>query len=106
MNLPHAAPNDFFAEGYWNNTCILAAPAPYLNMGACDPNPATFSSTMILGNNTILVPGGSASLSVSCDKDYTMDQWLALGIDEGTTAGELPSTPQIIQWARELLSIA
>jgi hypothetical protein len=103
MNLPHKSPNPFFAEGYYNNICILAASGDnYLNMGSCTPD-ETLKNSMILGNNTVMVPGSSAT--VSCGKSYTIQDWIATGLDPGTTVADLPSTPEIIQMARTVLQI-
>ena len=45
-NLPHAAPNDFFAEAYNGNKCILASDAAYLEMGSCTPD-ATLANRIV-----------------------------------------------------------
>ena len=50
MNLPHAAPNDFFAEGYRGNKCVISS-GGYLDMGSCTPD-ATLANRILLGNNT------------------------------------------------------
>ncbi len=102
MNLPHAAPNDFFAEAYSGNKCILAADAGYLDMGSCTPD-ATLANRMILGNNTIYTP--NAAPTVSCGKTYSFKDWVALGLDVGTTAATLPDAATIIGWARETLGM-
>ena len=102
-DLPHAAPNDFFAEGYYSNKCILAtAGAPYLNMGSCTPD-ATFASRMVVGNNTIYAP--NASVTVSCGKTYTFAEWAALGLDPGTTVAEVPSVDAMMQMFKDTLGV-
>jgi hypothetical protein len=102
-NLPHAAVNDFFAEGYWNNKCILAsAGAPYLQMGDCATD-ATFPSRMIVGNNTVYAPNASAT--VSCGKGYTFQEWVALGLDQGTTIADMPTTADILQMFKDVLGM-
>lgn len=103
-NAPHASPNPFFAEGFWNNTCILAdAGDTYLDIGDCTAD-ATLANRVILGNNKIMSPGGS-SAPVNCGKSFAFSDWIALGLDVGTTLSDVPPTPQIIQMARDLLSI-
>lgn len=92
-------------QGYYNNTCILAAAGdPYLDIsGSCDPsNHDNFAFTS--GNNTIFAPDASVTVNV-CGTSYNMADWLAVGADAGTTLSDMPSTPQIIAWASALLGI-
>ena len=103
MNLPHAAPNAFFAEAFYNNTCILTSQGDvYLDLGSCTPD-ATLPNRMILGGNRVFVPGSATS--VTCGKSFQFADWIATGLDPGTTVGEVPPTPTIIAMARSLLSI-
>jgi hypothetical protein len=103
MNLPHAAPNDFFAEGYWGNKCVLStAGGTYMDLGSCTPD-ATLANRMLLGNNTVYTPDGKAT--VTCGKGYSFEAWEALGVDAGSTIQTLPTTPEIIGWAREILGM-
>ncbi len=102
-NLPHAAENDFFAEAYSGNKCILSGDDGYLNLGGgCVPD-ATLANRIIIGNNTIYTP--NASTSVSCGKSYTFPEWVALGLDKGTTVQSLPTADQIITWAKDTLGM-
>jgi hypothetical protein len=102
-NLPHAAPNDFFAEGYWNNKCVLASDAGYLELGGdCVPD-ATLANRIIIGNNSVFTPNASAS--ISCGKTYTFAEWAALGLDAGSTVSTLPPAATIIGWARATLGL-
>ena len=104
MNLPHASPNNFFAEGYWQNKCILAdAGDGYLDLGSPCSVDSTLANRMILGNNTIYAP--NSSVTVSCGKSYTFAEWAATGADPGTTVADLPSAATIIGWARETLGM-
>lgn len=90
--------------GYWNNTCILTnANDAYLDLGSPCTADSTLTNRIILGHNTILVPGQQTS--VSCGKTYTMAEWLALGLDVGTTVGEVPPTSDIIALARATLGM-
>lgn len=103
MNLPHDAPNSFFAEGYFGNKCVLASAAAYLDLGSPCTADATLANRIILGNNTIYAPGGA--VTVSCGKTYDFASWSALGLDVGSTTAELPTAATIIGWARSLLNI-
>ena len=104
MNLPHASPNNFFAEGYWQNKCVLAdAGDGYLDLGSPCSVDSTLANRMILGNNTIYAP--NSSVTVSCGKSYTFAEWAATGADPGTTVADLPSAATIIGWARETLGM-
>ena len=94
----------FFAEGFWNNTCILtSAGDTYLDIGDCAAD-ATLANRVILGNNRIMSPGGSAA-PVNCGKSYAFADWIKLGLDVGTTLSDIPPTPQIMDMARAVLSI-
>lgn len=103
MNLPHAAENDFFAEAYSGNKCILAADAPYLELGSGCVADATLANRILLGKNEIYTP--SASASISCGKSFTFAEWMALGLDAGSTIAALPTSDTIIGWARETLGM-
>jgi hypothetical protein len=101
--LPHDAPNNYFAEGYYNNKCILSVDSvPYLEMGSCDAD-SSIVNRMLLGSNSIYTP--SASATVVCGKTYTFEQWMALGLDANTTISTLPTADTIIGWARETLGM-
>ncbi len=103
-NAPHAAATDFYAEGFFNNTCILAdAGDAYLDIGDCTAD-ATLANRVILNNNKIMTPGGKDA-SVRCGKTYSFADWIALGLDKGTTLSDVPTTPQIIQMARGVLGM-
>ena len=104
MNLPHDAPNDFFAEGYYGNKCVLAsAGAAYLDLGSgCAIGPA-LANKMVLGGNSLFVPNASAT--VSCGKSYSFAEWAATGMDAGTTIAEVPDAATIMGWARATLGM-
>ena len=100
-NLPHDAPNNYFAEGFWNNTCILAqAGQQYLHVGDCVAD-KTLANRLILGQNKVMVPKGDTS--VTCGPTYNISTWLALGLDVGTQVTEVPPTDTIMALAREKL---
>jgi hypothetical protein len=89
QNLPAADPAALWAEGFRNNTCILAgAGDPYLDLGdGCDVGDPALPTRMLLGGNTVLAPGGN--VTVTC----------------GRTVGELPASATIVRWAAELLGV-
>ena len=92
-----------FAEGYFNNTCILAnAGDTYLSIGGCTLDASNYA--VITHDNRIYAP--NASVAVDCTKTLTFAEWQATGLDPGTTVGEVPSSATIIQWAAQLLSIS
>jgi len=102
MNLPHDAPNDFFAEAYSGNKCVLAG-TQYLDLGeGCTTDASRLVNKIILGNNTVYAPG---DVTVNCGKTYTFAQWAALGLDKGSSVLPLPTTDTIIGWARQTLQM-
>ena len=62
------------------------------------------ANRMLLGNNTIYLPGGLGG-SVSCGKTYSFAEWIALGLDKGTTIADIPSSAVIVGWARTMLGM-
>ena len=105
MNLPHQSPNPFFAEGFYNNICILASSGDnYMSLGSCTPTSTFLQNSMLLGNNSIYAP--TASVTVSCGRAYTFAEWAATGADPGTTVADLPPATTIIAWARDMLGIS
>ena len=104
-NAPHAAPNSFFAEGFYNNTCILSgAGDTYLDIGDCTAD-ATLANRVLLGNNRIMSPGGSAA-PINCGKTFAFADWIATGLDAGTTLANVPATADIIKMGRAVLNMA
>ena len=103
MDLPHASPNTFFAEGFFNNVCILTS-AGDVDLGSCTPD-ATLPNRMILGNNTLYVPG--AQSSVTCGGSHDFASWVALGYDVGSTIADSASisTADIISMGRKVLGM-
>ena len=108
-----AFPRDGFAEGYYNNTCILPqANATYLRLsdGGCrlwnsSEERSALARKQLLGNNTVYVPGGEATVSCGRKTIGTSD-FLGRGYDAGTRVfGVLPSNDTIIRWARGLLEM-
>ena len=71
-------------------------------MGDCSPD-GTLADRMLLGHNRVMVPGAQAT--VTCGKTYAFSDWVALGVDPGTTISEQPSTQEIIEMARAVLGM-
>jgi hypothetical protein len=119
-----------YAEGYFNNKCILpTADAPYLKLGgisgpergtvaewppnraklACltgargGPEFAAFNDGITLGNNTLYVPGGAPKITCGTTT-VSFAEFQAKGYDlSSKMVGSLPSNDTIIAWAKELL---
>lgn len=80
--------DDKYADGYRNNTCILAkAGDVYLGIGSqpgstsCDPaQPGSIH--LLLGDNTVYAP--AASVTVDCGANMNGTVWLSHGADKGT----------------------
>ena len=118
-----ALPPAGFADGYYANRCVLSSGAEYLtiNGGLQGDLPcladnaasfAAFTHGLRLGNNSVYVPGGVAT--VSCGGlpgnpnrvTINSTEFQRLGYDLSTAfIGEMPSNSTIIAWARELLSM-
>ena len=110
-----ALPKKGYAEGYFNNTCILPGGkdgSTYLKLANCPGNLRNDSAAVeeledgiTLGNNTVYIPGGSAT--VACGP-LTVDAqtFFQRGYDAGTSVvKEAPSVPTIVAWAKALLSL-
>jgi len=105
-----------YAEGYYNNTCVLPdAGSPYLNIGAIAGGSPCLSGTaaadaafrdgLILGNNTVYVPGGSAVVECGGSK-LTSAKFASLGLDEGTQfIATRPSNDTMVAWMRDMLAM-
>jgi hypothetical protein len=107
-----AAPKKGYAEGYFNNTCVLpSAGAMYARLAGCpgdlrndSASVAALEEGYTLGNNTVYVPGGSAvyscgSLSVNSSEVQRR------GYDRGTVFKDgAPSNDTLAKWVRALWS--
>ena len=121
-----------YAEGYYNNKCILPTPgAPYLKIGGISgpeqgdggggewpparkklnclagakgsPEFTAFNDGITLGNNTIYVPGGVPKITCG-GKTVDFNQFQTTGYDQTSSlVATLPSNDTIIDWAKELL---
>ena len=106
--IPLASPGGIYAEGYVNNTCILASPSDlYMSLGSpCTPGEADLSLRIELGGNTVYAPAGGRA-GVQCgNQTLTFDAWVATGADPRSVLVEgVPSSAQIMAWAAALLGI-
>ena len=105
-----AMPKKGYAEGYYNNTCILGGDKPvYLRLADCPGElrndsaaVAALEEGMTLGNNTLYA--ADAPL-VSCGRQsIEAADFLRRGYDRGTRIrSAIPSDETIISWARAML---
>jgi len=76
--------SDAWADGYVNNTCILARRGdPYISLTQPGGAP-TRQLHLLLGNNTVYAPGADVAVH-ALRHSYNGTDWLALGLDEGTS---------------------
>lgn len=78
-----------YAEGYWNNTCVLSrAGAYYFDLvqlaPSLHPAPTREELHTLLGSNRIYAP--AANVTVRWKATMAIEEWLKLGLDEGTVA--------------------
>lgn len=80
--------SEHYAEGYWNNTCILSkAGDPYLSLQQLSPSsqeePSSSELHTYLGNNMVYAPGASVTVSWK-RKGMNMTEWFNYSLDIGT----------------------
>jgi hypothetical protein len=105
--LPLASPGGLYAEGYANNTCILASPTDlYMSLGKpCEPGEPDLSLRIRLGGNKVYAPAGGGGVSCG-NTTLPFEAWAATGADPGTVLVEgVPSSDQIVAWAADLLGV-
>ena len=105
--LPLASPGGLFAEGYANNTCILASASDlYMSLGKpCEPGEPDLGLRIRLGGNKVYAPAGGGSVSCG-NTTLPFEAWAATGADPGTVLVEgVPSSDQIVAWAADLLGV-
>jgi hypothetical protein len=107
-----------YAEGYHDNTCILPAAAPgklplYGSFGGFGPgghtvcdgsakSVATLPENFVLGNNTVYVVGGNAT--VTCNsKPLVLEHFRKMYDKTTKIVAEAPTPAQITGWAKSLL---
>jgi predicted heme/steroid binding protein len=97
-----------YVETYKNNTCIIDPTTDgqvYDLSVSIDPSNRT-NNDFVTGNNTIYVAGG-ADAPVAAGKYKTIGDFIASGLDPGTTVnGTQPSNEEIAQWAADLLEVS
>ena len=108
VGLPPAAPGGLWAEGFANNTCVLASASDlYMDLGnPCAAGEADLALRVALGGNTIYAPAGSRA-GVKCGADVLdFDAWVATGADAGSVFhNSTPPSADIVAWAAALLGI-
>ena len=106
-------PRAGYAEGYFNNTCVLpTAGAMYARIADCpgglkhdSHSIAALTAGLHMGNNTIYCPGGEPIVSCGNLKINTTELH-ARGYDRGTVVhSTVPTYATIFQWAAKLLGI-
>jgi len=108
INELQALPPEGYAEGFYNNTCVLASANESYIQVADSACPGSIAAGLLLGNNTVYVPGGQAR--VNCGhgtySEYDAGAFIGEGLDNGTVvSGDMPSSATLIEWARTLLSM-
>jgi hypothetical protein len=108
-----AMPPKGYAEGYFNNTCVLpTADSQYVRLAGCpgglrndSASIAALEEGITLGNNTVYAPGGAPI--VSCGGiSIRIDEFHRRGYDRGTrVVAGAPSNETVAAWARALLHI-
>jgi hypothetical protein len=74
--------------------------------------PVTLHGNRLYGANLSVCMGpshpiGGCSSKADASEHFSIEQWLAKGIDNGTTATEeLPNAAQIVEWGKLLLGIS
>ena len=99
-----AMPRAGYAEGYYNNTCILpTAGATYARLADCpgglrndSASIAALTAGIRLGNNTVYCPGGAPVMS--CGKQtLPLPEMIQRGYEPGSVVrSELPNTDTIV----------
>jgi hypothetical protein len=106
--LPPASPGGLFAEGFTNNTCILASASDlYMNLGSpCVAGEPDLALRIRLGGNTVYAPAGGLAGVLCGNATLPFEAWSATGSDPGTVHIEgVPSSELIVEWAAALLGI-
>merc|ERR1712203_136924 len=111
MNAPQVPSQ---VDGFYNNTCVFMNGADRVYAEVSEDSadcPKGQDCYQRIGNNTVytdssVVPTVGFPPGKSHDKYITIDKWLKLGHDQGTTWNQtLPSSAQIADWGRALLGM-
>jgi hypothetical protein len=100
-----AFPAPGFAEEYYSNTCILAsAEEPVVAIPTVGSlTPAAFAQMIVLGNNTIFTPNGTAPGPAGF-KDYAA--FIDAGFDAGTVLrSDMPDAKSIVEMGAALIFV-
>jgi hypothetical protein len=106
--LPTASPGGLFAEGYTNNTCVLASASDlYMNLGSpCAPGEPDLALRIRLGGNRVFAPAGGQAGVLCGNATLPFEAWSATGADPGSVHVEgVPPSAQIVAWAAALLGV-
>jgi len=103
---PDGLPPLGYGESYESNICILPSEgSPYYVGGGVLDSPQRFGASMSLKNNTIYVPKGRATVTLSGDQ-ASYKHFQSLGFDPSSrVSGNLPSYEQVISWGKQLIGM-
>ena len=108
-----ALPRKGYAEGYYNNTCVLPTAGDlYARLANCpgelkndSASIAALAAGLTLGNNTIYCPGGEPTISCGGVK-ISVGELQKRGYDRGTVVHDaLPTNETILRWSMALLGL-
>lgn len=90
-----------FAEVFQNNTCILAAGQPVVQVPRlAGLGPAAFAASIALRSNTVYTPSGDAPAPQPFG-NYS--SFIAAGYDTSRLVAGVPDAATVMAWARALL---
>jgi len=93
-----------FVDGYYNNTCIQGRLTHYADISPCDSNNP--DPSLLPESHDNRVYNAEAKATVRCNGvTLTEEEWQSKGQDKNTAAFPLPTSDQIIAWARPLLGL-
>jgi len=100
-----ALPPKGYAEGFYNNTCVMASQNDTYIAIADSACPASLADGTHLGNNSVLVPRGQARV-VCGHHIHDAATFVEQGYDPGTTiSAHMPTTAEMTNWAKALLGM-
>jgi hypothetical protein len=124
FGLPRATADGEFNEGYFNNTCIVGGPsAVYFKVwepmasllpgglpnasahASANQFPVTTHSNRLYGNLSVCAGAGHITGCDGTAAHWSMEQWLALGLDPGTevVSRTAPNAIEILELAKSVL---
>jgi hypothetical protein len=96
-----------YADGYYNNTCILSNNgANYLRVPGDLKDTKAFKAGMIVHDNKVYAPKANVTVSLN-GKVYSFEEFVSKGLDPGTTVkdGDTLNVETIIEWGRDVLQM-